>query len=490
MKAKHINLIAVLLLLFAMILTMFGGVGQTYAAEITYSNVLDDLQKDSNFNVADYPAIDNDYGLQVIQIAINKERREMYVYTYQPCQGSFPLTATSIKMSGTDKMGFEIEDYEELAEVDKPHLYGLTLLNTNGVFCKYKVDGLKVATAERGVAELFNIASIYRLWNKDIDIGPVADNTISEVDIPVGKLFSYICKNGNVEYHCKETKTVKIVTPYVDFVSYYNGLTWGSVLGLTGTSYVDVHYVAFNTDWQIDTLKEADITYIQCPYTVQGGSWSYGEASAPQYKTIDGTSEVSSSNNWSAQKYSWKCIQRSSDFVEMAGLKNTAKDEVEKTEFVLVFLETEYTQKTVTTLAGHQVKQTGTKVSDVSILRLKFEKDGITYNLGAVMDKTTGDDTPGNQDNPVLTGFWEWLADKLGIPVEHLKAIVFGVIALIVLAIALPILSVVFPVVGQILKYVLKFIALFFKYLFLGLWYIITSPLRLISALVRKIRGN
>ena len=37
--------------------------------EKVYSTVLEDLAKDTNFNVEDYPAVANDYSLQVIQIA-------------------------------------------------------------------------------------------------------------------------------------------------------------------------------------------------------------------------------------------------------------------------------------------------------------------------------------------------------------------------------------------------------------------------------------
>ena len=38
----------------------------TYAEEITYSNVLDDLKKDTSFSADNYPANATDYSLQVI----------------------------------------------------------------------------------------------------------------------------------------------------------------------------------------------------------------------------------------------------------------------------------------------------------------------------------------------------------------------------------------------------------------------------------------
>ena len=88
---------------------VFLPVKPVYASEtITYTDVLEDLQKDKNFNIEDYPYIElssvlslnNDENennninlLQVIQIS-ETEDNKLLIYTYQPCKNySFSLNA-------------------------------------------------------------------------------------------------------------------------------------------------------------------------------------------------------------------------------------------------------------------------------------------------------------------------------------------------------------------------------------------------------------
>ena len=131
----------------------------------------------------------------------------------------------------------------------------------------------------------------------------------------------------------------------MDYLSYYDGLTWASLFGLAPNNYTDVHYIAFSTDKRIDTLKEADVTYTTQTYHYTGKNsegFTYGEKSVPQYITL--TSEMDGS---SAGKYSWKCIQRTSDFIKSTGMDsgNVAYDNIKNTEFVLVFLSTPFSEK-------------------------------------------------------------------------------------------------------------------------------------------------
>ena len=53
------------------------------AESVTYTNVLEDLRKDSSFDTGNYPANTTDYTLQVIQLAESADR-ELFVYVYQP----------------------------------------------------------------------------------------------------------------------------------------------------------------------------------------------------------------------------------------------------------------------------------------------------------------------------------------------------------------------------------------------------------------------
>ena len=117
-----------------------------------YTSAITDLQKSENFNAADYPSKANDYSIQVIQIA-ESTRGELFVYTYQPCQEATKITATKINMSLSDSP-------------DGTKFYALTLLKSDGVFCKYKVDLFAVSGTS---TRYYNITSIYRKFISGID---------------------------------------------------------------------------------------------------------------------------------------------------------------------------------------------------------------------------------------------------------------------------------------------------------------------------------
>ena len=131
-KNKIISFLLVLLVVLAiggeLLLSLFAV--RAEAAEgtsTTYSNVLDDLKKDSRFNPADYPDKPDDYSLSVIQVA-EGENGELFVYVYQPSHPKKDLVATTIRLSTSSP-------YEELTYAD----YILILLDTDGVFDKYKI---------------------------------------------------------------------------------------------------------------------------------------------------------------------------------------------------------------------------------------------------------------------------------------------------------------------------------------------------------------
>ena len=208
-----------------------------YAATSAYSDVLLDLQVDSEFNADDYPNNASDYTIQLIQIAESKSG-ELFVYTYQPSQISKYLVATEINMSLSDS-------------ASGTKLYSLTLLNCNRVFCKYKVNDIAV-NAE--TTRYYNITSIYRDWDKEIDEETGNDNTKNSVAYPVGKLFAATTENGNITYGCTEIQTIQIINPYADYLEYSNGFKFCP-------NWCHSHYVAFSTDKKIDTLMEADVSY-------------------------------------------------------------------------------------------------------------------------------------------------------------------------------------------------------------------------------------
>ena len=94
---------------------------------VTYTNVLEDLQRDSSFSKENYPEKATDYSLQIIQLA-ESSNKELFVYVYQPSGQLKGLVASSINISTT------------INDAVSYHNYKLELLNADGVFFKYKVS--------------------------------------------------------------------------------------------------------------------------------------------------------------------------------------------------------------------------------------------------------------------------------------------------------------------------------------------------------------
>ena len=109
---KLINKILLLIvLLFVFSSLFFGGVGGKAHAAVAfdYSSVMEDLQSDLNFNAENYPIIENDNSLQVIQIA-ESVNGELFVYVYQPAARK-DIKASSIniarEMDNSAGLGFK-----------------------------------------------------------------------------------------------------------------------------------------------------------------------------------------------------------------------------------------------------------------------------------------------------------------------------------------------------------------------------------------------
>ena len=146
------------------------------------TSALTDLQKDEAFNIDEYPDNAADYSIQLIQIAESTDGG-LVVYTYQPCQKTTYLVATEINMSQSES-------------VDGTLPYGLTLLNSDGVFCKYKVNDITVSVE---ATRYYNISSIFRDFINGIDKETGNDNTTDAVAFDVGKLYKATTdENGKI----------------------------------------------------------------------------------------------------------------------------------------------------------------------------------------------------------------------------------------------------------------------------------------------------
>ncbi|MDE7087712.1 MAG: hypothetical protein K2O67_05935, partial [Clostridia bacterium] len=192
------NLIAVVVLIAATLIALYSGVGISYAATTNYSDVMDDLQEDNNFNVADYPAVNDDYSMQVIQVA-ESVNGELFVYVYQPAGRSKQLIASYINMSLSET-------------VDGIKQYRITLLSSTGIFQKYLVNDFMVSFE---TTRYYNISNILRPFDYDIDEEPADGQTISEKSNVVGQLWTAQTVGDSVTYSMIKNEVIEITTKYV-----------------------------------------------------------------------------------------------------------------------------------------------------------------------------------------------------------------------------------------------------------------------------------
>lgn len=459
--------IATLLLSFLLLFviggeTFLSAFGITASAEtVEYSNVLDDLQKDEKFDVADYPAKANDYSLQVIQVARASRGMDLYVYVYQPSAKYDEVFATSINFSvGSDASNLNILNYP------------LQHINTEGSLQKYVVLGHDASSyADKAV---YDVTSIYREPVNDSEATEDLGNYVNEVPFKVGKRYTFTRSNGKDTCTVDDLDVITVTNKYVGFVRYPANYF------LFNTESVDVHYIAFSTDRKIDKLLEADVFYQKQSFqqTGSGMKKEFGKVEkAYSYLKFGETIEYEGDLWWS-NEYSWNVIEKPVDFLKseegqyfeegifdisvQSLLSEEKKEFVSASDWVIRFAHTDYKE----TGGGVQVPYNNyyyTIVSNVSILRLAFETDGVYYNLGVIDNKQTGSGTPDNKTTTEVT-----LSDEI--------TGIFMIIAIALIVIAL----------WNPIKALIRFVFDGLETLFDWCIKIITSPFRFIKWLTRK----
>lgn len=362
------------------------------AESITYSNVLDDLKKDTSFKPENYPTKADDYSLQIIQLA-ESVNKELFVYVYQPSGKAKDFKASSINISTTINDSISYLNYK------------LELLNSNGVFYKYKVSGFTVKDES---VRYYAISSIYRPFDESIDKQASGGNTITEVNYAVNKQYCFGEINGKPYVNCVDIETIVVTDKFVGFVRYPDGFKL--YIGAC-----DSHFVAFNTNKPMDKLLEADVYYTTQEYSSSwaafvGENETFGDK-ADKYAYLKYTDKVEhTGGGLFAGTYKWDRIQTVDDFIKnedreqifsgavidvkiSSKLTDAALNELKGKKWVLRFAETDYTFWSGQGTYG----SFSTLVGDVTILRLKFETDGITYNLGVIDNKQSGSKDPSNE---------------------------------------------------------------------------------------------
>ena len=437
--------------------------------EVVYTDVLADLQKDESFDAAQYPTVSDDYSLQVIQIAESAEK-ELLIYVYQPSAGTKDLTATTIRLA-VPVVGID-STWQD---------YGLTLLNTNGVFQKYKVEGITVSDEP---IRYYDITAIHRVFDETID-DPADTNveqTINEVVYEVAQLWTLqTTESGAVLYTMKTTEVIHITAKVVGYIRYPDGYS-------IAPTACDSHFIAFSTDRQIDDLLEADVSYSSQDFSQVtalgiGTQTEAGELKEKQIACVD--KEQVGSNTGDGlfgKKYEWNRIQTVSQLIEEESedlnLTNGNLEDLKSLTWIVRFIDTEYVNSP---MASNYVKWT--EISNVTILRLKFITDGVTYNLGVVDNKVTGSKDPFATADTKLDDFmeemdkwWEWI-------VFALILIGLGIALVVVVSIVWPIL---WPLIVAAFKWLCKALVTGFVWIVKGVWWLLCLPFLLISLLFRR----
>lgn len=456
---KRINIkriiTALLMCVMSVMVSVMPSLQAAYALDIGvvggYTDVLEDLKKDETFNADDYPVKENDYSLDVITIAESAEK-ELFVYVYQPSGEAVGIEASYITISNA------------YHNADNNHVYNLTLINRNGVFCKYLVKGFTISNEATRYYEVYDVL---RPFNAEYGDKEVEGNKVTNVTYKVAKQFTITEKDGDYLVGVTGTDTIDITEKFVGYVRYEDGYN----LNVTAC---DSHFVAFDTDKPIDNLYEASVYYTYQSYTWYigiGSKQEYGDP-LPGEKHLKGEEVVHEGHGLFAGTYTWNRIETVERFIsETESTQNVysgavlnvttgnkindeAKASLQSKKWVLRFVDTDYLS--TSGMSSSTISQT--IVGDVKILRLKFETDGVTYNLGVVDNMQSGDVNPINTTSTSITfndGF----------------KILLGILLLIVLIVVLsPILPVVINVILTVIKAIVS-----------GIIWVITLPFKLLG---------
>lgn len=475
-KKVRTMFLSVVLLLACLVTCLFTFVSPISAyASITingaYTDVMEDLQVDENFNADDYVVNKDDYSLQVIQVAESVDK-ELFVYVYQPCTSN-GILATSINISTGDNL-----EYKN---------YKLKYLNSRSVFYKYLVVGLAVSENE---TRTYDVSSIFRAWNSDFGDKDAGSGTISEVPYEVAKQYVLSGFGDNIQYYCNDIDVITITDKYVGFVRYEGGYTWDAVTYKS----CDNHFVAFSTDHVIDNLLEADVywetrsyyyKYVQSMVSLNSPVTKYGDIVQHQ-ETLRYDDVEEYQGNIFHKKYKWNKIETVDEFIKgekhddvyhvvfldvrkQTNLTTEGLQDLQGKQFVLRFDTTDYSYKHLNGFMGNtQVSDditeiNSTQVMNVTILRLKFETNGVVYNLGVIDNKQTGDGLPDNYTETSI---------ELNNAFKTFIAVLLFILLLIILW---PFLPLIFQFIGWLIK---------------GVWKIICFPFNAIKSIGNKHEQN
>lgn len=466
-KGYNYNLISILLALVCLIAPMLNFTMPVSAAESTYTSVLEDLQRDNSFDISKYPENEKDFSMSLIQLAESSDQ-ELFVYVYQPAVSVKKLIATTIRMSTTEKTTHWTD-------------YKLRLVSLEGTLQKYVVCDFKVSISE---IRYYDIVCFHRNWDSSIDPDPGNDNTTNEQVVEVSRRWVFYTEDGELKSDYEGTDVVTITDKLVGYVRYQTPNNW---LGRACDSF----FVAFSTNYNIDSLRDVDIewqyrTYLkttkkdtiginpggnmgtEIPGVSEGNTtYSYGDWQKGS-KTVYSHIEKEIAVGLLFKKiYKINEIETSSYFLsdkKNMGISQSVWNYIEKSQWVLNFFSADFRNWSdaigVVSTADYE---SGMRVSSVTLLRLKFDVNGKGYNLGVVDNKQQGSDNPINSTKKKGWPWWVYL--------------IIAILSMPVILFVFYILSLIMP----FLKPVVDFFVCVIKGILEGLWWLLTLPYQLIK---------
>lgn len=412
MKNKILTFLIIFFVTMSTVLSIFCPTIVRAEDSNTYTDVMTDLKKDSSFSISNYPSmtleyfnninsdastLNNQLSVEIIQIA-ESNKKELFLYVYQPTDSEIDLKCTAISMSteySIDGQGLNLD------------IYYLDLVSTYGVFDKYLVKEFSVSN---DLYRYYNIVTVYREFNSIIDTpagGSVTEDY--EVGVEVGQQWCASYKNDNLVYEKGTFETMDIDITFTGSLRFSNGFTMEDLASIHRSG--DAWFIVFNIDDYIAThIYDADLTYKvqECMEDfLQYKEYGWSDDIKVYLSDLE-TVSFTQKGFFSSVTYEWNRISTASDFLLNAQrqgieLSSEVQSALSNSQWVFSFLETEYTY-----IPQSNNVRYWSDVSDVTVLRIHFlDISGKTYNLGVVSDRVNPNDSPDGGVN--YTEPFNWL---------------------------------------------------------------------------------
>lgn len=434
---------------------------QVHASE---SDVISDLMTDKSFNINDYPSIENDYSLQLIQLA-ETTNNTLVVYVYQPSHYSKDLTASHIDIS----YGFS-QNGENL----NPTIYELEMLSTDGVFDKYLVKGFKVNTSD--IDRYYNIVSIYRKF--DIDIDDLNDGLVDKKKAyGVGQQWYCTTINDVVHYEMNTFTYLDVESVYTSHAFLEEGYKWKNLISKSNACYawyyifnpknivVNGEKKSVNVKHIYDAELSFDIRTVRELRANGGRRYTYGDWSTQKVELSDVDKMTYNGGGIFSKNYEWNRILNGHDFLNVMNSNKCDVDDfilpyLTKEYYVFSFLETDYAEDyNASAVSCYDYSQ----IQNTSLLRLHFlDTSGKVYDVGVVSDMLS----PNNNSSINGGTKLDDLLDSIGDWFKQLFEIL-GIIILVIVILC----------VASFITPVWNILCLIFK----GIFYVLSLPFKLIK---------